>query len=104
MRCKDISIYVAIQILSFGYPVQYRCIYYKWFEWSLCITFQFDNCILSENWSKIMVDKGCLLYFRWLELLVEPRKDSGQDNLVVLSNHHRHLQTLPRLWPGKPSF
>jgi hypothetical protein len=25
-----------------------------------------------------MVDNGYLLYFRWLELLVEPRKDSRQ--------------------------
>jgi hypothetical protein len=44
-----------------------------------------------------MVDNGYLLYFRWLELLVEPQKDSGQVNLVVLNNHHRHLQTWPRL-------
>jgi hypothetical protein len=51
-----------------------------------------------------MVDNGCLLYFRWLELLEEPRKDSGQVSLVVLSNHHRHLPTWPRLWPGKLSF
>jgi hypothetical protein len=51
-----------------------------------------------------MVDKGYLLYFIWLELLVEPQKDSGQVSLVVLSNHHRHLPTWPRLWPGKLSF
>jgi hypothetical protein len=51
-----------------------------------------------------MVGNGCLLYFRWLELLEEPRKDSGQVSLVVLSNHHRHLQTWPRLWPGKLNF
>jgi hypothetical protein len=51
-----------------------------------------------------VVDNGCLLYFRWLELLEEPRKDSGQVSLVVLSNHHRHLQTWPRLWPGRLSF
>jgi hypothetical protein len=51
-----------------------------------------------------MVDNGYLLYFRWLELLVEPRKDSGQVSLVVLNNHNRHLQTWPRLWPGKLSF
>jgi hypothetical protein len=51
-----------------------------------------------------MVDNGYLLYFRWLELLEEPRKDFGQVSLVVLSNHHRHLQTWPRLWPGKLSF
>jgi hypothetical protein len=51
-----------------------------------------------------MVDNGYLLYFSWLELLVEPRKDSGQVNLVVLNNHHPRLQTLPRLWPGKLSF
>jgi hypothetical protein len=51
-----------------------------------------------------MVDNGCLLYFIWLELLAEPRKDSGQISLVVLSNHHPHLQIWPRLWPGKQSF
>jgi hypothetical protein len=51
-----------------------------------------------------MVVNGHLLYFRWLELLEEPRKDSGQVSLVVLSNHHHHLQTWLRLWPGKPSF
>jgi hypothetical protein len=51
-----------------------------------------------------MVDNGYLLYFRWLELLEEPRKDSGQVSLVDLSNHHRHLQTWPRLWPSKLSF
>jgi hypothetical protein len=51
-----------------------------------------------------MVDNRCLLYFRWLELLEEPRKDSGQVSPVVLSNHHRHLQTWPRLWPGRLSF
>jgi hypothetical protein len=51
-----------------------------------------------------MVDNGCLLYFKWLKLLEEPRKDSGQVSLVVLSNHHRHLQIWPRLWPGKLSF
>jgi hypothetical protein len=51
-----------------------------------------------------MVDNGYLLYFRWLELLEEPRKDSGQVSLVVLSNHHHHLQTWPRLWPGRLSF
>jgi hypothetical protein len=51
-----------------------------------------------------MVDNGYLLYFRWLELLEEPLKDSGQVSLVVLSNHHHHLQTWPRLWLGKLSF
>jgi hypothetical protein len=50
-----------------------------------------------------MVVNGHLLYFRWLELLEEPRKDSGQVSLVP-SNHHRHLQTCPRLWPDKLSF
>jgi hypothetical protein len=48
-----------------------------------------------------MVDNGYLLYFRWLELLAEPRKDSGQIRPVVLSNHHHHLQIWPRLWPDK---
>jgi hypothetical protein len=51
-----------------------------------------------------MVNNGYLLYFRWLELLVEPRKDSGQVSPVVPSNRHRHLQIWPRLWPGKWSF
>jgi hypothetical protein len=51
-----------------------------------------------------MVDNGYLLYFRWLELLEEPRKDSGQVSLVVLSNRHRHLQIWLRLWPGKRNF
>jgi hypothetical protein len=48
-----------------------------------------------------MVDNGYLLGFRWLELLVEPRKDFGQIRLVVLSNRHHHLQIWPRLWPDK---
>jgi hypothetical protein len=51
-----------------------------------------------------MVDNGYLLYFKWLELLEEPWKDSGQVSLVVPSNRHRHLQIWPRLWPGKQSF
>jgi hypothetical protein len=51
-----------------------------------------------------MVDNGYLLYFRWLELLEEPRKDFGQISPVVPNNRHRHLQTWPRLWPGKLSF
>jgi hypothetical protein len=50
-----------------------------------------------------MVDDGCLLYFRWLELLEGPRKDSRQVRLVVPSNHHRHLRTWPRLWPDRLS-
>jgi hypothetical protein len=48
-----------------------------------------------------MVDNGYLLYFRWLELLAEPRKDSGQIRPVVLSNRHPHLQIWPRSWPDK---
>jgi hypothetical protein len=51
-----------------------------------------------------MVDNGCLLYFRWLELLAELRKDSGQISLVVLSNRHPHFQIWPRLWSGKQSL
>jgi hypothetical protein len=51
-----------------------------------------------------MVNNEYLLYFRWLELLAEPRKDSGQVSPVLLSNRHRHLQIWPRLWPGKQSF
>jgi hypothetical protein len=50
-----------------------------------------------------VVDNGYLLCFRWLELLAEPRKDSGQIGLVVLSNHH-HLQIWPRLWSDKQNF
>jgi hypothetical protein len=48
-----------------------------------------------------MIDNGYLLCFRWLELLAEPRKDSGQMKPAVLSNRHRHLQTWPRSWPDK---
>jgi hypothetical protein len=44
------------------------------------------NSISSENRSKNMVDNGYLLCFRWLELLVEPRKVSGQTKLAVPSN------------------
>jgi hypothetical protein len=50
-----------------------------------------------------MVDNGYLLCFRWLELLTEPRKVSGQIRLVVPSNRHRHLQIWPRSWPDKPN-
>jgi hypothetical protein len=48
-----------------------------------------------------MVDNGYLLCFRWSELLAEPRKVSGQIRPVDLSNHHRHIQIWPRLWPNK---
>jgi hypothetical protein len=48
-----------------------------------------------------MVDNGYLFCFRWSELLAEPRKVSGQSRPVDLSNHHRHLQIWPRLWPDK---
>jgi hypothetical protein len=48
-----------------------------------------------------MIDNGYLLCFRWLELLAEPRKVSGQIRPAVLSNHHRHLQIWPRSWPDK---
>jgi hypothetical protein len=51
-----------------------------------------------------MVDNGYLLYFRWLELLAEPRKDSGWIRLAVLSNRHRHLQIWPKSWPDKQNF
>jgi hypothetical protein len=51
-----------------------------------------------------MVDNGYLLYFRWLELLAEPRKDSGWIRPVVLSNRLPHLQIWPRLWPDKQNF
>jgi hypothetical protein len=36
-----------------------------------------------------MVGNGYLLCFRWLELLVEPRKVSGQTKLAVPSNRHQ---------------
>jgi hypothetical protein len=48
-----------------------------------------------------MVDNGYLLCFRWLELLAEPWKDSGQIRPVVLSNRHHHLPFWPKLWPDK---
>jgi hypothetical protein len=48
-----------------------------------------------------MVDNGYLLCFRWWELLVEPRKVSGQIRPVDPSNRHRHLQIWPRSWPDK---
>jgi hypothetical protein len=48
-----------------------------------------------------MVDNRYLLCFRWLELLVEPRKVSGQIRPVDPSNRHRHLQIWPRSWPAK---
>jgi hypothetical protein len=51
-----------------------------------------------------MVDNGYLLYFRWLELLAEPWKDSGQIRPVVLNNRHRHLQIWPRSWLDKQNF
>jgi hypothetical protein len=51
-----------------------------------------------------MVDNGYLLYFRWLELLAEPRKDSGQIRPAVLSNRHPHLQIWSRSWPDKQNF
>jgi hypothetical protein len=50
-----------------------------------------------------MVDNGYLLCFRWLELLAEPRKDSGQIRPVDPSNRHRHLQIWPMSWPDKLS-
>jgi hypothetical protein len=50
-----------------------------------------------------MIDNGYLLCFRWLELLVEPRKDSGQIRPVDLSNRHRHLQIWLKSWPDKPN-
>jgi hypothetical protein len=50
-----------------------------------------------------MIDNGYFLYFRWLELLAEPRKVFGQIRLAVLSNRHRHLQILPKSWPDKPN-
>jgi hypothetical protein len=39
-----------------------------------------------------MVDDGYLLYFRSLELHVEPWRVSGQTKLAVLSNHHQPRQ------------
>jgi hypothetical protein len=53
-------------------------------------TFPVGNCISSEIGVR-----------RWLELLAEPRKDSGQIRPVVLSNRHHHLPIWLRLWPDK---
>jgi hypothetical protein len=50
------------------------------------------SSISSENRSKNMVDNGYLLCFRWLELLVEPRKVFGQTNLAVPSNRPQPCQ------------
>jgi hypothetical protein len=76
----------------------------EWVEWSIRIAFLFGNFISSEIWSRDVIDNGYLLYFRWWELLVEPRKGFGQIRPVVLSNHHPHLQIWPKLWPDKQSF
>jgi hypothetical protein len=46
----------------------------------------------SENRSKNMVDNGYLLCFRWFELLVEPRRVSGQTKLAVPSNRPQPCQ------------
>jgi hypothetical protein len=46
----------------------------------------------SENRGKNMVHNGYLLYFRWLELLVEPRRVSIQTKLAVPSNRHQPHQ------------
>jgi hypothetical protein len=53
----------------------------------------FASSISSENRSKNMVDNGYLLCFRWLELLVEPRRVSDRTKLAVLSNRHQSRQT-----------
>jgi hypothetical protein len=50
------------------------------------------SSISSEDRSKNLVDNGYLLCFRWLELLVEPQKVSGQTKLAVLSNRHQPHQ------------
>jgi hypothetical protein len=51
-----------------------------------------------------MIDNGYLLCFRWLELLVEPRKVFGQIRLAVPSNRHQPRQIWPRSWPDKQNF
>jgi hypothetical protein len=51
-----------------------------------------------------MIDNGYLLYFRWLELLAEPRKVSGQIRPVVPSNRHQPRQIWPRSLPDKQNF
>jgi hypothetical protein len=56
------------------------------------VNYMFASSISSENRSKNMVDNGYLLCFRWLELLVEPRKVFGQTKLVVPSNRHQPHQ------------
>jgi hypothetical protein len=56
------------------------------------VNYMSSSSISSENRSKNMVDNGHLLCFRWLELLVETRKVSGQTKLAVLSNRHQPRQ------------
>jgi hypothetical protein len=56
------------------------------------LTYLFNGSVSSENRSKNMVDNGYLLCFRWLELLMEPRKVSEQTKLAVPNNHHQPRQ------------
>jgi hypothetical protein len=48
-----------------------------------------------------LIDNGYLLCFRWLDLLAEPQKVSGQIRLAAPSNRHQPRQIWPRSWPDK---
>jgi hypothetical protein len=56
------------------------------------VNYMSASSISSEDRSKNMVDNGYLLCFRWLELLVEPRRVSGQTKLAVPNNRHQPRQ------------
>jgi hypothetical protein len=56
------------------------------------VNYMSASSISSENRNKNMVDNGYLLCFRWLELLVEPRRVSGQTKLAVPNNRHQPHQ------------
>jgi hypothetical protein len=56
------------------------------------VNYMSASSISSEDRSKNMVDNGYLLCFRWLELLVEPRRVFGQTKLAVPNNRHQPRQ------------
>jgi hypothetical protein len=56
------------------------------------VNYMSASSISSENRSKNKVDNGYLLCFRWLELLMEPRRVSGQTKLAAPSNRHQPRQ------------
>jgi hypothetical protein len=51
-----------------------------------------------------MVDNGYLLCFRWLELLVEPRKVFGQTKLAVPSNRSQPAKSSKGHGPTDGTF